>query len=87
VYALEYGTREQTVLLVYGRANRPTEVSIRPRKRKPCWMASRSRGPVSSLGQTTSLTPSTARSTRPPPPLHASTVTCGNSVRSIRITR
>jgi alpha-galactosidase len=31
VYALEYGTREQTVLLVYGRANRPTEVSIRPR--------------------------------------------------------
>jgi hypothetical protein len=31
VYALEYGTREQTVLLVYGRANRPTEVYIRPR--------------------------------------------------------
>jgi alpha-galactosidase len=31
VYALEYGTREQTVLLVYGRANRPTEVCIRPR--------------------------------------------------------
>ena len=27
------------------------------------------------------------RSIRPPPPLHASTVTCGNSVRSIRITR
>jgi alpha-galactosidase len=31
VYALEYGTREQTVLLVYGRAYRPAEVSIRPR--------------------------------------------------------
>jgi alpha-galactosidase len=31
VYALEYGTRDQTVLLVYGRANRPTEVYIRPR--------------------------------------------------------
>ena len=31
VYALEYGTREQTVLLVYGRANRPTEVYLRPR--------------------------------------------------------
>jgi alpha-galactosidase len=31
VYALEYGAREQTVLLVYGRANRPTEVCIRPR--------------------------------------------------------
>ena len=31
VYALEYGAREQTILLVYGRANRPTEVSIRPR--------------------------------------------------------
>jgi hypothetical protein len=31
VYALEYGTPEQTVLLVYGRANRPTDVSIRHR--------------------------------------------------------
>jgi alpha-galactosidase len=31
VYALEYGAREQTILLVYGRTNRPTEVSIRPR--------------------------------------------------------
>jgi alpha-galactosidase len=31
VYALEYGTPEQTVLLVYGRANCPTDVSIRPR--------------------------------------------------------
>jgi alpha-galactosidase len=31
VYALEYGTREQTVLLVYGRASRPTEVYLRPR--------------------------------------------------------
>jgi alpha-galactosidase len=31
VFALEYGTREQTVLLVYGRANRPEDVSIRPR--------------------------------------------------------
>jgi alpha-galactosidase len=31
VYALEYGTREQTVLLVYGRANRATEVCVRPR--------------------------------------------------------
>ena len=31
VYALEYGTRDQTVLLVYGRASRPTEVAIRPR--------------------------------------------------------
>jgi alpha-galactosidase len=31
VYALEYGTSEQTVLLVYGRANRPTKVCINPR--------------------------------------------------------
>jgi alpha-galactosidase len=31
VYALEYGAREQTILLVYGRGNRPTDVSIRPR--------------------------------------------------------
>jgi alpha-galactosidase len=31
VYALEYGTPEQTVLLVYGRANRPTKVCINPR--------------------------------------------------------
>ena len=30
IYALEYGTREQIVLLVYGRANRPTEVYLRP---------------------------------------------------------
>ena len=35
VYALEYGTPEQTVLLVYGRANRPTEVSIRLRTIDP----------------------------------------------------
>jgi alpha-galactosidase len=31
VYALEYGAHEQTILFVYGRANRPTEVSIRLR--------------------------------------------------------
>jgi alpha-galactosidase len=31
VYALEYGTPERTVLLVYGRANRPAKVSINPR--------------------------------------------------------
>ena len=31
VYALEYGTPDQTVVLVYGRANRPTEVRIGPR--------------------------------------------------------
>jgi alpha-galactosidase len=31
VYALEYGTPEQTVLLVYARANCPTDFSIRPR--------------------------------------------------------
>jgi alpha-galactosidase len=35
VYALEYGTREQTVLLVYGRANRPMEVSVWPRTLDP----------------------------------------------------
>jgi alpha-galactosidase len=31
VYALEYGAHEQTILFVYGRANRPTEVSIQLR--------------------------------------------------------
>ena len=46
-------------------------------------MASRARGPVSSLGQTTSLSASTAESILPPPPLHASMVTSGKSVRSM----
>ena len=35
VYALEYGTPEQAVLLVYGRAHRPTEVYIRARTLDP----------------------------------------------------
>ena len=35
VYAVEYGTPEQTVLLVYGRRSRPTEVWLRPRTLDP----------------------------------------------------
>jgi alpha-galactosidase len=31
VYAVEYGTSEQTVLLVYARRSRPAEVWLRPR--------------------------------------------------------
>jgi len=31
VYAVEYGTAAQTVLLVYGRAHRPDKVTVRPR--------------------------------------------------------
>jgi alpha-galactosidase len=35
VYAVEYGTSEQTVLLVYARRSRPAEVWLRPRTLDP----------------------------------------------------
>ena len=35
VYAVEYGTDDQVVVLVYARSNRPSEVTVTPRTLRP----------------------------------------------------